>query len=88
MWKIRKNNRKIAFDAEKVLNAARVSMDSVYTYFHTTSLGLTDEEVGNRQSVYGNNEIVHEARKHPLVMLAKAFSNPFVGVLTVLMAIS
>ena len=53
MWKIRKNNRKIAFDAEKVLNAARVSMDSVYTYFHTTSLGLTDEEVGNRQSVYG-----------------------------------
>lgn len=48
MWKIRKNNRKIAFDAEKVLNAARVSMDSVYTYFHTTSLGLTDEEVGNR----------------------------------------
>lgn len=88
MWKIRKNNRKIAFDAEKVLNAARVSMDSVYTYFHTTSLGLTDEEVGNRQSVYGNNEIVHEARKHPLVMLAKAFINPFVGVLTVLVAIS
>lgn len=68
--------------------AAKAPLDSVFTYFQSFSLGLTVEEVEKRQSLYGKNEIVHERKKKPLIMLAKAFVNPFVGVLTVLVAIS
>lgn len=88
MWKVRKNKRQIAFNTERVLMAAKTPLDSVFTYFQTTSLGLTYEEVEKRQSLYGKNEIVHEKKKKPLIMFAKAFVNPFVGVLTVLVAIS
>ena len=88
MWKIRKRKELVAFNAERVLMAAKTPLDSVYTYFQAYALGLTDEEVEKRQSLYGRNEIVHERRKRPLVMFAKAFINPFVGVLTVLVAIS
>lgn len=88
MWKIKKNKGQIAFNAERVLMAAKVPLNSVFTYFQTSSLGLTGEEVEKRQSLYGKNEIVHERKKKPLIMLAKAFVNPFVGVLTVLVAIS
>lgn len=88
MWKIKKNKGQIAFNAERVLMAAKAPLDSVFTYFKSFSLGLTVEEVEKRQSLYGKNEIVHERKKKPLIMLAKAFVNPFVGVLTVLVAIS
>lgn len=88
MWKFKKNKGQIAFNAERVLMAAKAPLDSVFTYFQSFSLGLTVEEVENRQSLYGKNEIVHERKKKPLIMLAKAFVNPFVGVLTVLVAIS
>lgn len=88
MWKIKKNKGQIAFNAERVLMAAKAPLDSVFTYFQSFSLGLTVGEVEKRQSLYGKNEIVHERKKKPLIMLAKAFVNPFVGVLTVLVAIS
>ena len=88
MWKIKKNKGQIAFNAERVLMAAKAPLDSVFTYFQSFSLGLAVEEVEKRQSLYGKNEIVHERKKKPLIMLAKAFVNPFVGVLTVLVAIS
>ena len=88
MWKIKKNKGQIAFNAERVLMAAKAPLDSVFTYFQSFSLGLTVEEVEKGQSLYGKNEIVHERKKKPLIMLAKAFVNPFVGVLTVLVAIS
>lgn len=88
MWKIKKNKVQKAFNTEMVLNAAKTPLEEVFAYFHTTSLGLTDEEVEKRQSLYGQNEVEHEEKKRPLVMFAKAFINPFVGVLTVLVAIS
>ena len=88
MWKIKKNKVQKAFNTEMVLNAAKTPLEEVFAYFHTTSLGLTDEEVEKRQSLYGKNEVEHEQKKRPLVMFAKAFINPFVGVLTVLVAIS
>lgn len=88
MWKINNNKVQKAFNAERVLLAAKTPIDSVFAYFQTSSLGLIDEEVEKRQALYGKNEIEHEKQKRPLVMFAKAFINPFVGVLTVLVAIS
>ena len=56
MWKIRKNKRVTAFDAERVLKAAHAPLHSVYELLHTSTLGLTDEEVEKRQTMFGKNE--------------------------------
>lgn len=56
MWKIRKNKRVTAFDAERVLKAAHAPLHSVYALLHTSMLGLTEEEVEKRQTVFGKNE--------------------------------
>lgn len=56
MWKIRKNKRVTAFDAERVLKAAHAPLHSVYELLHTSTLGLTDEEVEKQQTVFGKNE--------------------------------
>lgn len=88
MWKRKKSKEQFAFNAEKVFLAAGQPLESVFNYFQTTHMGLTSEEVEKRQSLFGKNEVVHEKRKKPLIMFAKAFINPFVGVLTALVAIS
>lgn len=56
MWKIRKNKRVTAFDAERVLKAAHAPLHSVYALLHTSMLGLTEEKVEKRQTVFGKNE--------------------------------
>lgn len=88
MWKKKKRKAQFAFNAEKVFLAAVQPRESVFNYFQTTLMGLDKEEVGKRQALFGKNEIVHEKKKRPLIMFAKAFINPFVGVLTALVAIS
>lgn len=88
MWKSKKSKEQFAFNAEKVFLAAGQPLESVFNYFQTTPMGLTSEEVEKRQSLFGKNEVVHEKRKKPLIMFAKAFINPFVGVLTALVVIS
>ena len=80
MWKSKKSKEQFL--------AAGQPLESVFNYFQTTPMGLTSEEVEKRQSLFGKNEVVHEKRKKPLIMFAKAFINPFVGVLTALVAIS
>ncbi len=88
MSKKKKHDDRFSFNAEKVFLAAGQSLDSVYNYFQTTKSGLSAEEVEKRQALFGKNEVVHEAKKNPIVMFAKAFINPFIGVLTVLVVIS
>lgn len=88
MWKIKKNQGNLAFDAVRVGKVANEPLDSVFNYFQTTPDGLMPAEVEKRQALYGKNEIAHEQRKQPLVLLVKAFVNPFVGVLTALVGIS
>ena len=55
MWKSRKNKKETAFDAERVQKAAHAPLHSVYALLHTSTLGLTDEEVEKRQTVFGKN---------------------------------
>lgn len=56
MWKIRKDKRETAFDAERVLKAAHAPLHSVDALLRTSTLGLTEEEVEKRQTVFGKNE--------------------------------
>ncbi len=88
MWKKKQRKELFTFNAEKVFLAAGQPLESVFNYFQTTPIGLTLEEVEKRQSLFGKNEVVHEKKKRPLIMFAKAFINPFVGVLTALVVIS
>lgn len=56
----------MAFNADRVMMAAKTPLDQVFTYFQTTSSGLTDEEVEKRLSLYGKNEVAHEKIKSHL----------------------
>lgn len=77
-----------AFNAEKVFLAASQPVGSVFNYFQTNSRGLSAEEVEIRRSEYGENEVEHEKKKNPISTFVKAFINPFIGVLTILVIVS
>ncbi|MCD8081189.1 MAG: magnesium-translocating P-type ATPase [Bacteroides sp.] len=68
--------------------AASQPLESVNTYFQTTSHGLTHEDIKVRQRLYGTNEIIHERKQNPILMFCKAFINPFIGVLMALVMVS
>ena len=87
MWKNKKHQTAFAFDAEKVFWVANQPISSVFSYFQTTKIGLSPEEVEKRQALYGKNEVVHE-KKNPVSTFVKTFINPFIGVLTGLVIIS
>lgn len=88
MWKNKKHQTTFAFDAEKVFWVANQPISSVFSYFQTTKVGLSPEEVDKRQALYGKNEVVHEKKKNPVSTFVKTFINPFIGVLTGLVIIS
>lgn len=87
MWN-RAKSKTVYFDTAKVFQVAIQPVKVVYHYLNTTSHGLKQEEVDKRQDIYGKNEIIHEQKTKPLITFVKAFINPFIGVLTVLIAIS
>lgn len=88
MWKKRKSSTTFTFNGEKVFLAASQTLGTVFSYFQTSRIGLTQEEVEARQSLYGKNEVEHEQKKNPISTFIKAFINPFIGVLTALAIIS
>lgn len=88
MWKNKKSKIQFAFNAEKVFLAAAQPVNSAFSYFQTTQIGLNPEEIEKRQLLYGKNEIEHEKKKNPVSTFIKAFINPFIGVLTGLVIIS
>ena len=66
MWKNKKSKIQFAFNAEKVFLAAAQPVNSAFSYFQTTQIGLNPEEIEKRQSLYGKNEIEHEKKKNPV----------------------
>ena len=45
MWKKRKSSTTFTFNGEKVFLAASQTLGTVFSYFHTSRIGLTQEEV-------------------------------------------
>lgn len=84
----KRSRTQFAFDAEKVFLAATQPLAAVYGYFRTTPSGLSSDEVERRQAQYGRNEVEHERRKNPVTMFIRAFINPFIGILTLLIVVS
>lgn len=87
MWK-KKERTASVFNAEKVFLAATQRLENAYSFFQTRHAGLSVQEVEERREVYGNNEVVHEKKKRPIVLFVKTFINPFIGMLTALAVIS
>ena len=87
MWKKRKKSG-IVYNTEKVLLLAEQQREQLFDYFQSSSSGLGEEEVLERQGKYGLNEILHEKRKSPILLFIKTFINPFIGILTVLALVS
>ena len=88
MWKKKKREQVVGFNAEKLFLAAAQPLSMLYSYCHTAPGGLHVSEVEHRQSLYGKNEVEHEKRKNPVSVFIQAFINPFIGVLTGLLIIS
>lgn len=84
----KRSRTQFAFDAGKVFLAATQPLAAVYGYFRTTPSGLSSDEVERRQAQYGRNEVEHERRKNPVTMFIRAFINPFIGILTLLIVVS
>ena len=74
MWKKRKSSTTFTFNGEKVFLAASQTLGTVFSYFQTSRIGLTQEEVEARQSLYGKNEVEHEQKKNPVSTFIKAFN--------------
>lgn len=90
MWKKKKQTRQnaLAFNSELVFLVSSQPTGSVYNYMNSSPVGIHLEEVENRKSIYGLNEVAHEQKKNPISTFIKAFINPFIGVLTGLVVIS
>ncbi|MDE6324315.1 MAG: magnesium-translocating P-type ATPase [Paramuribaculum sp.] len=86
--KKRKQNGQYGFNTERVFLASSQPLTAVYRFFQTSHTGLSSTEAEHRLSVYGPNEVQKEKRSNPFAMFVKAFINPFIGVLTVLVIIS
>ena len=76
------------FNAEKVFLASSQPLKTVFSFFQTSPSGLSADEVYKRQGTYGPNEVQREKKKNPVTTFIKAFINPFIGILTVLVVIS
>ncbi len=86
--KKRKTTGQYGFNTERVFLASSQPLKTVYSFFETSHSGLSTAEASRRLDIHGPNEVQREKRKNPLAMFAKAFINPFIGVLTALVVIS
>ena len=85
---MKKNNKTLRYNSEKVFLAANQPIDSLYTRFETSRGGLTDEQVEEFKDRYGANEIARKRQDAGLVAFIKTFINPFIGILMMLAIVS
>ncbi|MDE6392648.1 MAG: magnesium-translocating P-type ATPase [Muribaculaceae bacterium] len=86
--KKRKQTSRYGFNTERVFLASSQPLAAVYSFFQTSHKGLSTAEAERRLNVCGPNEVQKEKKRNALTMFVKAFINPFIGVLTMLVIIS
>lgn len=74
--------------AEQLLEAAKADQQKLFTQLETNDEGLTNQQILQKRSVYGINEIAHEKAPSWYIQLLGAFINPFNGVLFLIGAVS
>lgn len=89
MRRLRRNKSAVAtYDRERLFAFSALSPVAVLERMESAFDGLSEEEVDSRRSLYGANEIEHAKKRNPVSIFIKAFINPFIGVLTVLVVVS
>ena len=73
---------------QRLLDMAKGDVTYALEQMQSTPNGLTNQEIIRRRDIYGTNEVAHEKPETWWIHLARAFANPFVGVLAVLAVIS
>ena len=72
----------------RLKNTAICSNIKALIFLETNSDGLTSEEIRERTTAFGLNEVVHEKAPKWYIQLLQAFINPFIAVLFILSIIS
>jgi len=67
-----------------LLKLGKIDPKQSLTELHSSSAGLTANEVKERQKIHGKNEVVHEKPPAWWIQLLKSFANPFIAILIVL----
>ena len=67
---------------------AGADKNSVFAILEAEETGLTEEQVWEKQQLFGANEVDHEKAPSWDVQLLQAFINPFIGVLVVIALVS
>lgn len=67
---------------------AGADKNSVFAILEAEETGLTEEQVREKQQLFGANEVDHEKAPSWYVQLLQAFINPFIGVLVVIALVS
>lgn len=73
---------------EKLIDFAKKSPMEVLDALGSSTDGLSAEEAKRRLEVFGTNEVVHEKPEPWYMELARAFINPFIGILVFLGIVS
>ncbi len=73
---------------EKLIDLAKKSPMEVLDALGSSTDGLSSEEAKRRLEVFGTNEVVHEKPQPWYMELARAFINPFIGILVFLGIVS
>ncbi len=74
--------------AGKLKNASRSDSNLFFSQFDTNAEGLSLEQVQEKLTTYGLNEVHHEKAPSWVKQLIQAFINPFIGILLIIAIIS
>ena len=74
--------------AGKLKNASRSDSNLFFSQFDTNAEGLSLEQVQEKLTAYGLNEVHHEKAPSWVKQLIQAFINPFIGILLIIAIIS
>ena len=70
--------------SERLSRAAGMPADAILEELGSSRQGLSAPEVAERISLFGRNQVAHEATPSWYRQMIKAFINPFIGILVVL----
>ena len=89
MWKKKKREQVVGFNAEKLFLAAAQPLSMLYSYCHTAPGGLHVSEVEHGRDRCSKNKMeTRKEKESGFGLHTDFFINPFIGVLTGLLIIS
>lgn len=80
--------QQVKMRVNNLLKESQMSKEAILEEVGVLDTGLTEAEVAIRQAEFGRNQTVEEQKVSPLRLFARAFNDPFIYILVLLMVIS